>query len=311
MRSSQKGLFFMLFSKAKSLSPAHTRIALAGGVFIGFLLQDLAAWLYPAFPFLIATLLLLAFVQIPAQEWFVRPSPALLQSLVWALFVVPLIVLLTPLPAWVSLILLTVVCAPSVASASNLALITQLDAAYALRFTLISSLLAPISALCFFSSQLSLDWVQAAGFLLRLYAIIGGAFMIAALLQKRFSQPQIQAQKAPLNLAAVFTLTLFAIAIMHGSREAALSDPWRCLGILLLAFAVNFGLQFVTYALTRWGTKRSSVACWTDALLHGNRNVALIYAFLPAQPELALFIAFYQIPMYLTPLAINALRQPR
>jgi len=70
--------------------------------------------------------------------------------------------------------------------------------------------------------------------------------------------------------------------------------------MLLVAVVINVGMQLLGVVLARL-LKRPSV---TYGVLNGNRNIALFLAALPysVTEPLLLFIACYQIPMYLTPL---------
>ena len=78
-------------------------------------------------------------------------------------------------------------------------------------------------------------------------------------------------------------------------------EPGDVLRVLLLAFGVNFGLQvLVGFGLSRshWSQYSTSIG-----LIAGNRNLALFLtsmAFANSEPAL-LFLACYQLPMYLTP----------
>ena len=76
---------------------------------------------------------------------------------------------------------------------------------------------------------------------------------------------------------------------------------------ILPYLAVNFGLQLLAFAAMRVrGPSTSGVAY---AIIAGNRNVMLFLAALPAAvtEPLLLFIACYQVPMYLTPILLGRL----
>ena len=81
---------------------------------------------------------------------------------------------------------------------------------------------------------------------------------------------------------------------------------------LVIAFAVNFGLQIAFYLLLR--SRVSPDHAFAVSLIAGNRNVSLFLVGLaPAVvAPILVFVACYQIPMFLTPLVMRRLyRQAR
>ena len=94
---------------------------------------------------------------------------------------------------------------------------------------------------------------------------------------------------------------------MSAINDAFLRSPVYLFGLLVLAFAVNIGLQISCFFL--WGRTTLTDYRVPVSVIAGNRNIALYLTALPAavtEPLLA-FIGCYQFPMYLTPLLMNRL----
>jgi BASS family bile acid:Na+ symporter len=93
---------------------------------------------------------------------------------------------------------------------------------------------------------------------------------------------------------------------MDGMLARLLADPAWVLGGLLLAFAAAAALNLLTAGLMWWAGRRVALAA---GLLSGNRNMALYLAVLPAttDPDLLLFFALCQFPLFLSPFLLKPL----
>jgi hypothetical protein len=106
---------------------------------------------------------------------------------------------------------------------------------------------------------------------------------------------------------ALFTLTLLALARMHGIGRMIVEDPGIVLHLLPLAMLPTLaGLMTALLVLRRLGGTEAMVA-------GGFRNVALVWVavvtLLP--PEGHLFMALTALPIYATPALVHLLLHPR
>ena len=92
------------------------------------------------------------------------------------------------------------------------------------------------------------------------------------------------------------------MAAIHSEIE---TNPFNLLTTLAVAVSANFGLQIITALIL--ASSRFSKYGVLIGLISGNRNIALFMTALAVtstQPILV-FIACYQIPMYLTPVVMG------
>ena len=100
-------------------------------------------------------------------------------------------------------------------------------------------------------------------------------------------------------------MAVLVVGLMSALGPSMMSAPLLTLSVFAVACAANFGLQILAYVLLaseRFGSVRVSYS-----VIAGNRNMALFLTALPATiiDPILLFIACYQIPMYLTPLVLG------
>ena len=129
-------------------------------------------------------------------------------------------------------------------------------------------------------------------------AVAAGAF---ALRRRLFPDPAPETIQALDGLAAL-TLAVIVIGLMSAVGPVLRSNPASLIFWISLAFALNFGSQFISYALLRGKPGAVPVS-----VIAGNRNIALFLVGLPAAvtDPVLIFIGCYQIPMYLTPLLMR------
>lgn len=205
---------------------------------------------------------------------------------------------------WPWIVALTLVAAASPISGSpNLVQLLGGDDALTLRWLILGTALLPVSCLpvmvLLFPDQT--PWVLLIPSL-KLLALIAGSVISAHLAALYVGRTGAKIPPSALDGAASLTLALMVIGLM-----SALHDPGNTFSTLLLtlciAFAINYGLQILGYVLGIVAQQNPSyrLAC---AIIYGNRNIALYLAALPISltEPLLLFIACYQIPMFLTPL---------
>lgn len=206
---------------------------------------------------------------------------------------------------WSELMLLTA-CAGTIFGAPAFARVMRLDTLLTLRGVLAGTLLMPVvlPILAPLVTQRTGNFDFPA-YALRLFVFILLPLAAAALYQvRRFSGSERRIRQ--FNQLTIVFLALFGIAVMDGIGPRFLAQPGEMLGLFafsLMVHAAFFGLSFVLFL--RWGRREALTA----GLLSGYRNMALVLAvgggLLP--PDFVVFVALWQIPMFVTPLAVKIL----
>jgi len=133
--------------------------------------------------------------------------------------------------------------------------------------------------------------------------VVLGAYGVAWILRKLVIGAYNVEQREILDGLATIALVFIAVGLM-ASIHTSWDKPNLLMQTLFLACVVNFAYQILGLGLNRLFSMQLPVV-W--GVVTGNRAVAIFLTALPAstyQPFL-LFIACYQIPMYLTPLLGN------
>ncbi len=277
------------------------------GLIAAVLLPDAAIAIQAAIAPLLAILLLISFLQINLDKSLSTAQPLwrllLCVLLMQLLLPIALFFLLDSIGVsrqWLAPVVL-VAAASCIAGGPSLVIMLQGNGAQAIRLLVASTLLLPVTSI----PVLALLNLHATPLMLwrtvgMLFAVVLGAYMGAKLLRRYWLGPLTGAQKERLDGLSAFVLAFMVIGLM-AAIHTAWDTPSLILKTLLIATIVNFGLQIVGLGLDRMlGTRLPT----TLGVLTGNRAVAIFLTALPAsvyQPYL-LFIACYQIPMYLTPL---------
>jgi BASS family bile acid:Na+ symporter len=239
-----------------------------------------------------------------------RPGLAIVLALV-QLILVPLIVwpIWRTLGLWPGLVaaLSLSAMAPGIISAATTASFLRLDASLALLLTLITNFLVPFTlpplALGLLGLDLKLSVVDLS---LRLAFIAGTALVGALLIRRWLGAERLQRNGSTLDGLAVIVLMVFATPLMDGIVARAVADPSKLAGFIGGSFA-SMLLCNAAMALLTWPFADRRTAL-TAGYCSGGRHNALLMAVLPAtaDPDIFLFIAAVQVPLYFTP----ALLQP-
>ena len=281
---------------------ATTILPLALGV--GLIFQDIAAAARPLLWPLAVALLMLALARmdwIRVVQLLRRPGLAIFLSLA-NLIVVPLLVfpLWQTIGLWPGLV--TALClsamAPGIISAATTAGFLRLDAPLALLLTLFSNFLVPFTlpplALWLLGFELHISAIELS---LRLALIVVlGAWAIRRALADRLVE-----NVPTLDGLSVVVLTVFAIPLMDGVVARALAEPVKLAGFIAGAFAgMVLCNLIVTAGCLPFLPRREAL---TAGYCSGGRHNALLMAVLPASadPDIFLFIAAVQFPLYLMP----------
>lgn len=280
---------------------------LALSLFVGLLLPDLAALLRPLVAPAIVGLMACNVMRIDWRRLAAvlgRPRHAA-ALLAWTMIGAPLltaaILAVLPLPDALKLAVLLTVSSPVLTAAPTFVMMMGLDGPLALFAVIASSLLQPFvqPPVVYWLLGISLD-LPLGQLMLRLAVFVGLGFVIGLVLRRALGPARVARGDQAIGGAAVGLLILFGIGVMDGTTALILSSPLVVLLYLAAGFAANLMLQAVGAALF-WRMSRD--AGLTIALVGGCRNLANLVAVLgpAAGPELALFLAVGQFPLYFVP----------
>ncbi|MEQ8832727.1 MAG: hypothetical protein RLW87_23180 [Alphaproteobacteria bacterium] len=289
-------------------------LLLALGVLIGLAAPGLAEIARPLLAPSIWILLTLAAVRIdPAQSIaHIRRPGAILATLAWMLTITPLlawgILTLTPVgsPGLAAALVLMAGAAPLM-STPSLAQILGLDDALAMLVMIVATMLAPFTLPFIALHLLGFDLgIDPAVWSLQLTLFVGSAVITALILRRVLGTARIAKAKQSMDLAMVALLLTFAVAIMDGVTERLLTETGYVLTVTAIAF-LSYGLFLVggTIAGLPFGRRVAQ----TIGFVGSNRNVGVILAVLPAaaHPDIFLYFAIWQLPMYIMPAVLTHL----
>lgn len=286
---------------------------LAGGVLLGLVLPDLATAVRPALGPLVALLLGASLLRLDWSQLIAyarRPGAAALAA-GWQLVLSPVLVwgctLLAGLPAGLAQALVINGAAPSLVASVTLAQLLGLDAPLAVLLVVATTLILPLTLTPVLFLLLGLDLaVDLTLFLGRFALFIGLPFAAAWCLRLLLPGEAIDRHGELLDGANVVILVLAALAMMDGVTARLLAAPMTVALFLAAAVAFNAGFQALG-TLLYW--RRGRRTAFSMGLSLGNRNMALMLVLTGGLlgPDLALYVAMAQIPVYLLPLVAKPL----
>jgi hypothetical protein len=292
----------------------HGRLALVAGLVAGLTLPDLAALIRPWLPHLVAVLLFLTAFRIG-----VRQAAGSLAEARSSLLLVTVFQLAMPVAALVmfwslglmattfAIAVMLMLTAPGVSGGAAFTALLGRDPAPALRVQIAGLAVFPLTVMPILWVTPALgsmgDVLAASG---RLLVVITIASALGFALRRLIPVPDLR-QVDGLNAIALFVIV---IGLMAAVGPAVRADPVLVLKWLAGVCAVNFGLQIACYMILKG---RSTADPTGPSIIAGNRNVALFLLALPAATTdpLLIFIGVYQVPMFLTPIAMRWLYAPR
>jgi BASS family bile acid:Na+ symporter len=286
----------------------HATTLLPFSLLFGIVFQDLAAAMRPLVGPLATLLMMLALVR---TDWprvralLARPGFSLALSAA-ILIVVPLAVwplwrLLDIWPGLVAALCLSAM-APTVTSAATTAAFLRLDVSLALLVSLITNFAVPLTLPPLALWLLGLDLkIGVAALSLRLATIVLIALAGAVAIRAWLKPEGLRHNAHKIDGCAVLVLMVFAIPLMDGIVARAIAEP-----VKLTAFVVgSFAGMFLCNALMALGTLPFTDlrTALTAGYCSNGRNNALLMAVLPvtADPDIFLFIAAVQVPIYVMP----------
>ncbi len=291
----------------------HARPILAGGIFAGLVLPDLAALLRPLVEAAVLASLSLTLLRIDwptVAAWGRRPLRAA-AGLGWILLVAPVLTLgavtLLGLPPGLAVALVFAAAAPPVTASPAFALLLGLDAALALLLLVAGTALLPLTLgpVAFWLLDLELS-IGLEPFLIRVALYIALPFAISEAARRLIRRDWLNARATDINGLIVLALVVFAVAIMDGVTARLLSDPWTVAGFTAAAFILNLALQAIGGGAFFWLGRRGAL---TMGLASGYRNMAIMLVLTAgmAGPDMWLYVAVAQFPIFIMPMLTNPL----
>ncbi len=293
---------------------AQARWVLAVGVVLATFLPSLSSFLRPFLPGLVILILCLSMARLDLGALARRASrPRRLAMLtVWSVA----LLVVTPAAIWAGTraaglpeahvaALVYTFAAPPIASAPALCLLLGLNAGFALELTLVASLatpfIGPAVTKALLGEAMPLDAFDLG---LRIAAMIVGGVVAALVVRRLIGPARIAQHGGAFDGVVTVVLLVFVIPLFDGFWDVARSLPRFALGTLALVLAANWGAQVVVALAARRASPGQAGAA---GLMWGNRNVVIYLAALPPDPLFGLYVAFYQLPMLLTPLVLGRL----
>lgn len=280
---------------------------------LGLLFQDIAAAARPLLMPLAVTLLMLALARVDWNRLSAllrRPGLAIALSLL-NLIAVPLVVwpIWQGLGLWPGLVaaLCLSAMAPGIISAATTATFLRLDSSLALLISLFTNFLVPFTlpplALWLLGLDLKIGLLDLS---LRLGLIVALA-LVGAIIIRRFLGAKVAEAGPALDGLSVVVLMIFAIPLMDGVVARAMAEPVKLGGFIAGAFAGMLLCNLVmAVGMLPFLDRRIAL---TAGYCSGGRHNALLMAVLPvtADPDIFLFIAAVQFPIYLIPTLLQPL----
>ena len=303
----------------------HARIALPVGVVLAMLLPSTGGFFKPAAPYILAILVASAVVRLDVgavlraaiqprrlMRNFAISLGLLIAAPISFVFLARLFGFdeaMLPLITYYAL-------APPIATTIWMCVFLGFTAPIAMEIVVLTNLLAPFTG-PYLAEFLLGAAVPLSSFVLcmRLGAILGGGMLLAMLAKQFIGVARIQANQRRLDGVSTIAMLAFLVPVFDGIGAVALASPGIGLLCLALATGLNFGTQALIFVGGRivWMLKEDGFPEGTRsvAVVAGNRNLGLYFAALPADPLFALFVAAYQLPLYLTPMMAGWLADRR
>jgi hypothetical protein len=297
------------FAAALALCGRHGTLIAAASIFIGLAVPALAAALKPHLGEAIVAMLTLAFLRVDPDElrrhW---TQPGLIATAtVWTMLIVPAVLgtvfmaldFEQKMPG-LYLMLVLQMSAPGLMSSPALAALLGLDVALTLATLIVATAVSPFTASLFTHVFLGTALASPVIFGFKLFLIIAGCALAAAIIRFIFGQSFVEAQKEAIDGLSVIAMSTFATAAMEGVFDHFRADPLLVIKLTALAFLLALALIAITAIVFKRAGRARAFAI---GLIAGNRNVGLMLAATGfAVPDIAwLYFALAQFPIYLLP----------
>jgi hypothetical protein len=295
----------------------HARTLLPIGVIVAFLMPESGAFFRPAAPYILALLVSVAMVRLDILAVLrnaVQPR-RMIQNICLSLvllIVTPYCLHSLAIVAGLKDSLQTLITwyavSPPIGTTIWMCVFLGFSVPIAMEIVLLTNLLAPFTGP--FIGELLLGTVVPLSVMtlsLRLSAILFGGILLAVLAKWWLGNETINTYRGRFDGMATLLMLAFLVPVFDGVRAMVFAAPLMALALAGLATALNFGHQasvFMAGHLLALARRKPSLPDGTRsvAVVSGNRNLGLYFAALPADPLFSLFVAAYQIPIYLTPM---------
>jgi len=298
-----------------TLCAQYSRPLLIVGLLAGVGLPGVAAAMQPWLPQMVAALLVITAFRIGHRAAF-----GALVDLRWSIPAVLVLQLVLPvvlvacfaafgvLSSPMALALVLAASAPTITGGTSLAIILRQDPARMMQLLILGTAVFPLTVVLVLSlvPQVS-DPSLLVNTALRSLVVILGAAALGFALRARVMPHPDAAQIKAMDGASVLSFVVIVVGLMAALGPMLRTDPFEALRWSLAAFALSFGLQIVSLLVLR--RTRLAPVCGPLALAAGSRNIALFLVSLPAETvaPLMIFVACWQLPMYLTPMFLSRL----
>jgi predicted Na+-dependent transporter len=298
-----------MISRFLAYSDRHGTTLLASGLFIGLALQPVAHAIWPLLPTLVFLLTAATMLRVdwPQVIGHARRPLRIGMLVIWALAVSPVLMAaiaeILQLPTGLAQALVLWAASPPLMSLPAIALLMGLDGALALLVMVAATFLMPLTLPPLLLGLMGLDLgIGITPLMFRLALFVGGAGLLAGLLRWRLGPERLRRYGTEISGINVLLLVLFAIAVMDGMPRHLVDEPLRVLAYGVAALGASVALQAVSFLSFSWLGRSEAL---TVGLIGGNKNMAVVWASLSAaaagSPDLMLYFACAQLPIYLLP----------
>jgi BASS family bile acid:Na+ symporter len=290
--------------------------AIAALVFIGIAIPPLGLLLKPYVTEAVFILLVISFmrVDVAAMRGYLARPALVIGATLWSTIAVPLLFGIGGVASGLDQsspdlflgLMLQAVASPMMASPALVALM-GLDSTLVL-ITLVTStalvpLSAPLFAWVFFGSALTLSPLALG---VKLFAILAGAILAAALIRRLAGADAIVRHKQAIDGFNILVLLVFVSAVMGTVAASFWADPAGVLLLTVFAFVIFAVLLGATVLVFRKAGRERALAL---GLMVSQRNMGLMLAGTDGVlPGLTwLYFALAQFPIYLSPQLLKPL----
>ena len=302
-----------MLSTILKLPGTYATQIMAVTVFVALVVPDFSEAMKPLLGPSIWGLLFLAMIRLDWQAVIshLRQYGLISAALLWMLIGCPLAVwglvqVSNLTPGLATAIVLTASSAPLM-SVPVVAFMIGLNGTLALVVMVLATFLAPLTmpvlALELMDLELNISTFE---MMARSIALVGSAFLAALAGRRLAGLVRIANCASRLDGLAVILMAVFAFAIMDGITAVLLAEPLRVLLIILLSFAVNGGLQIAGSLVFGSAAQQDRL---TLGYVCGMRNMGVILVVLPEgiDPDIVLYFALAQFPIYILPAILKPL----
>lgn len=289
--------------------------AMALGVFIGLLAPWLTDLLRPLLSTAVWLLLVLSLLRVDVDAVITRLKRPMLPISVtlWMLIASPIIVAgiltLFDFRPGVEAGMILSAASSALFSTPVLGVMFGLNGALLLVVLVAGTLLVPITLPMIALFLLGFDMgADPFDLLVRMSALVTSAVIAAFVLKHMIGKEALAKYSYVMDGWAVVLLIIFAIAIMQGLTARIIDAPLDTLVVTGLSFATYGGLMVLSaLCFLVVAPKIGRQGLVSVSFISGTRNLAIILAVLPpnVDPDILLFFAVGQFPIYIMPLVLR------